>query len=305
MLRGIYLPNDKARDLAFIKRLHGFAGKRGVNMYVLDMQLYDGMRPIYNSHAIEYLQGEGVYLAARVVCFQGGLTRLPPPEAHMQQLRHIVRTAIEAGFPEVQLDYIRMADRPLPYNLEQRYSAIAQILGEFREMADERGVVLSADIFGRIPFNQDDRIGQQIELFAEHVHVLHPMLYPSHFYGEPGRRENPGRTVRDGTRATLMRLKGRSDRNVQPYIQVFSQDVERVGLSLERYIELQIIGAEEAGGRGWIAWNALGYYAVLFRAMDRLQESGYWSQESEQPQSTDDAPSEGKQPASKNAKPTG
>ena len=41
---------------------------------------------------------------------------------------------------------------------------------------------------------------------------------------------------------------------------------------LVRYVELQIEGAEETTGRGWVAWNAGGAYAELWQALANIRQ---------------------------------
>ena len=127
------------------------------------------------------------------------------------------------------------------------------------------GVRVGADIFGRIPFNQNDRIGQRLEVFAEHLDTLYPMLYPSHFYGDPGYQKNPYKTILHGQQQTVARV-GDQIKTIA-YIQAFKMKVKMSGLSYHNYMVKQLQGSADSGGAGFVVWNARSAYAPYFRAL--------------------------------------
>ena len=268
--RGLYVPNRQACSLDYARSVVKAGKPLGVNMLVMDVQPIMSLRTRIDRGVIEYLKREGMYVAARVVCFQDGLKSLPVPEEQMEHLFATIEGAAGAGFDEVQLDYIRFPDGAPYYALSAKYGFVDGLLKRARAIADARGVVLSADLFGRVVFNHDDIIGQKIENFAKHADVIYPMLYPSHFTGDTGRLANPGETVRDGTLRGMERVKGTRAR-IQPFIQAFGYNIGWARVGLDRYVELQIAGAESTGARGWVAWNAKGDYDCVFRALERLR----------------------------------
>lgn len=269
-LRGLYLPNRQACSPDYVRTIVTRGRPLGINMLVLDVQPFMSVRTRIDRRVVDYLRKEGFYIVARVVCFQDGLKSLPVPGDEMERLFATIEEAAAAGFDEVQLDYIRFPDGAPYYALSVKYGFVDGLLRRARAIADARGVALSADLFGRVVYNRDDIIGQKIENFAKHADVIYPMLYPSHFTGDTNRLANPGETIRDGTLRGLERVRGTRAR-IQPFIQAFGYNIGWARVGLDRYVELQIAGAESTGARGWVAWNARGEYDSVFRALARLK----------------------------------
>lgn len=269
LLRGLYIPNRQANSPEYIRTIIERGGPLGINMLVIDVHPFMVLKSRINPEVIGYLKRRGIYIAARIVCFQDGLKSLPVPDGHLDRLFGLMGEAAGAGFDEVQMDYIRFPDGAPYYSLSVKYGFIDDILKQARVIADERGVKLSADLFGRVVFNRNDIIGQKIENFAKHADVIYPMLYPSHFTDDRGRMANPGETVRDGTQRGINRLQG-TRAGIQPYIQAFPYNIQWARVPLDRYVELQVVAAESTGARGWVAWNAKGEYECVFKALERL-----------------------------------
>jgi hypothetical protein len=268
-MRGLYIPNRQANNPDYIRALIERGKPLGINMLVLDVHPFMTLKARFNPEVISYLKRNGIYIAARIVCFQDGLKSLPVPEEHLDRLFGVMQEAAGAGFDEVQMDYIRFPDGAPYYALSVKYGFIDGLLGKARAIADRRGVRLSADLFGRVVYNRDDIIGQKIENFAKHADVIYPMLYPSHFTDDRNRMANPGETIRDGTQRGLNRVKG-TRAGIQPYIQAFPYNIQWAHVPLDRYVELQVTAAESTGARGWVAWNAKGEYECVFKALERL-----------------------------------
>jgi hypothetical protein len=268
-LRGLYVPNRLACSLEYVKSLVARGKPLGVNMLVMDAHPFMVLGPNINPDVIRYLKKEKIYIAARIVCFQDGLKSLPVPDEYMKRLFSLIDAAAGAGFDEIQLDYIRFPDGAPYYALSAKYGFIDDLLRRARSLADSRSVKLSADLFGRVVYNRDDIIGQKVENFAKYADVIYPMLYPSHFTGDSGRLTDPGRTVREGTMKGLARVKGTGVR-IQPFIQAFPYNIGWARMSLDAYVEVQIVAAESTKARGWVAWNARGEYDCVFRALERL-----------------------------------
>ena len=269
VMRGIYLHNGFARNLSSVERYVQQGKPLGLNMFVLDVQTYGGQKALITTNVMHYLRQEGMYTAMRVVCFQDGIKTLPIPQWQLNNLYTIIEDSAKCGADEVQLDYIRFEDSWNGIPIEQKNATIENILAKARTLVAPYNVKLSADVFGRIPYNRRDAVGQNIEGFAKHVDVIYPMLYPSHFTADTLRLSQPGFTVKEGTQLTLDRVQG-TGVAVQPYIQVFHYNIGWAQVNLVRYIELQIEGAESTTGRGWVAWNAGGEYGELWQAMGNV-----------------------------------
>lgn len=238
------------------------AKEHGFNALVVDVQ---GVFP--SDEFIRHARESGFYLIARVVVFEGGLKTLPIPARHIEGVINEAERSARSGFMEVQLDYIRFADNlgTPRATLAERYRTIEGILKSAAEKIHPLGVRLGADIFGRIAFNHDDRIGQNVELFSKHIDTIYPMLYPSHFYGESNRQRDPYGTVLEGTRNCVNRTAGRS--KIVSYIQGFRYGAGVSGLPITDYIRHQLRAAVDSGGGGFVVWEANNDYSDLFRAM--------------------------------------
>lgn len=259
--KGIYLNNYVARTASRYRPLLKQARETGINTLVVDVQPH-----LPPEQFMKEARDQGFYLVSRVVVFQGGLKTYPAPAGHVEKILKRAEESARHGFMEVQLDYIRFADKLhiRGLTLPRRYRTIASILHSFEKRLRPHGVRIGADIFGRIPFNQNDIIGQKMEIFAPYMDTLYPMLYPSHFYGDPHYQKNPYKTIYDGkTRA--IRRAGTS--RVIAYIQGFTMLVGKSGLSYKDYIKKQILAARDSGGAGFIVWNPKNDYQVFFQAL--------------------------------------
>lgn len=269
-MRALYIPNVKSRSLEYVKTLVEKGRPLGINMLVMDVHSSGSTVLRVNPAVISYLKNEKFYLTARIVCFQDGINRMPVDESRLKQLYSLVAASADAGFDEIQLDYIRFADDGTPYPLKKKYAFLESLLQNFHRIAEAKKVSLSADLFGRIVYNRDDFIGQKVELFAKYTDVLYPMLYPSHYTGDKQRMSMPGDTVREGTLKGLNRVQGSSVK-IQPYIQAFPYNIQYAGIKLEEYVALQIRAVEETPARGWVAWNPNGDYSSVFTALESIK----------------------------------
>ncbi|MDO4295509.1 MAG: putative glycoside hydrolase [bacterium] len=118
----------------------------------------------------------------------------PYKEEVWDYLVEVGKAAGEAGFDEVQFDYIRFATdssmRTVVFDeADTRGRSKTDVITEFVAYAYEQladsGVFVSADVFGTIIGSAVDAnsVGQIYEDMAEHLDYICPMIYPSH-YGE-------------------------------------------------------------------------------------------------------------------------
>lgn len=261
--RGIYISQRTLKKVKAFEELRRRSKMHGINFLVIDVQ-----PTAPSKETLDSLFAEGFYPVARVVNFDGGLPTENPSDQKIKSIHRSIRAACQSGFPEIQLDYIRYADNlQLKLSYEARYKNISGIIKNIRNetLKCENLPYIGADIFGRIPFNQNDSIGQKVEVFAQVVDVLYPMLYPSHFYGMPARIKDPYQTVYDGTRLTLKRSLKTT--RVIPYIQGFNMSVAKSGLSLSDYIKAQVKATYDSGAHGFVVWNAWNEYDSTFQAL--------------------------------------
>ncbi len=266
--QGLYLNVRTARERQLYQPLIKKARRFGMNTVVVDVQ-----PRLPKPHFMQLLGKEQFYPIARLVVFEGGLAYYPPHRRHLEKIIRTAERAAEIGFREIQLDYIRFTDdKKLPtISLAQRYKCMEDILKMAVERLQPYGVDISADLFGRVAFNQNDPIGQKLELFAQYMDSLYPMLYPSHFYGMSQRIRDPYQTVFLGTRNAVQRAAGQS--RIIPYIQAFRMSIRESGLTFREYIHKQLQAARDAGSDGFIAWNARNSYEPFFQALKKYSNS--------------------------------
>jgi hypothetical protein len=248
-------------------------------------------KPYYNPRrAATAVHAKGVYLIGRIVCFEdpilgeqkpsyaiktagggvwrnaAGLAWTNPYDKRVWKYNvDLGVAAAEAGFDEIQFDYVRFptdGDISAAVYDPRTNANKAKVIAAFLEYASERlrplGVRVSADLFG-LAATRNMGIGQRPSLLAEHVDALYPMVYPSHFGpGELGIADpnaQPGRTVALALRDFDVAVRG-SDARLVPWLQDFSlgrtytlQDVRD-----------QIQAARDAGSEGFMLWNAGGVY---------------------------------------------
>ncbi|MGO1818852.1 MAG: putative glycoside hydrolase, partial [Senegalia sp. (in: firmicutes)] len=94
------------------------------------------------------------------------------------------------GFKEIQFDYVRFPTDgnrgDINYGQagedKTKADAIKEFLAYARERLHDKGVKVSADVFGDIiSVEGDSTIGQQLELLGANTDILSPMVYPSHY----------------------------------------------------------------------------------------------------------------------------
>lgn len=261
-IKGIYLSNYTVQVPEYMEKHIADAQKYGINTFVIDVQ-----RKSVDVKLIQKLIDKHIYPVARVVVFEGGLAEKTPSQEHIQGILNYIEVAAKLGFKEVQLDYIRYADyqslRKL--SLEFKYGEIDKILTKAQAVAKKNDILISADLFGRVTLNNNDHIGQKLEIFGKRMDVLYPMLYPSHYYFDDFRTSHPYETVKEGVANSVARVG--QEAKIVAYIQGFHMYVDKSGLSFEEYVRRQMQGVEDARGDGWIIWNPRNQYQSCYLAM--------------------------------------
>ncbi len=268
-IEGLYINTKTIRDKKYWSTLFGAMQESGMNAAVIDIQPYPP-----TSEQVMDAKARGIYPIARIVNFEGGLIEKSPPPARMTSIQNAIKTACTIGFKEIQLDYIRYADGGTNFSMsyEKRYESILGIIKEHKEKTKDvcgSDVEWSADIFGRVPFIENDVIGQKVEPFSENLQALYPMLYPSHFYGLTKRVADPYGTIKDGLDFTVSRAK-KGTRAIA-WIQGFKMMVGPSKLPYKDYIKVQMLGARDSQGHGFIVWNAGNDYLETFEAYEAYE----------------------------------
>lgn len=204
----------------------------------------------------------------------------PYNRENWEYMARTVRYALDLGFPEIQLDYVRFPSEgrresmvfPAKPNYPDRkakpedvIAAFAEYIGGFVRQSDAE---YSADIFGIISSStsKDQGIGQTLEKIAAPFDVISPMVYPSHFAdGEYGIK-NPNRQPYAIVKRSLADFKERVPKaKVRPWLQSFSMNGVTYG---QKEVRAQIQAAKEVGYTEFLLWNASNRYieASLERA---------------------------------------
>jgi hypothetical protein len=200
---------------------------------------------------INKLHQEGIYVIARIACFEdnylpeqmpemalkringslwtnnNGLTWLDPTlQENWDYIVEIAREAVKNGFDEINLDYIRFpSDGDISSVKYARWDGTipkTEIIRQFFEYVSQRikpmGVFLSADLFGlTLTSTNDLNIGQWLEYAVPYFDYICPMVYPSHyppgFLGFENPAEHPYEVIYNGLTTGGERIASLSTEN--------------------------------------------------------------------------------------------
>jgi hypothetical protein len=243
---------------------------------------------------MERLHKQGIYAIGRIVTFKDnalctarpelavhrysksfkdreGLTWCDPfiPEVRNYNI-DIAVAAANAGFDEIEFDYVRFPDaKDTEFSEastdESRPKTIDLFLKNAREKLLPYNVFLSADVFGYICWNQNDTgIGQKIQDVTEILDYVSPMLYPSGFsFGIPNYRD-PVSHPYEIVRLTLDRAGQRTRVDpvrFRPWLQGFADYAFDRRQFTAREIQAQIKAANDFHSDGWLLWNPRNVYS--------------------------------------------
>jgi hypothetical protein len=239
---------------------------------------------------VEKVRAKGVYLVGRLVVFEDPVLAIKRPALAIHTADgsiwrnsaglgwsnpydkrvwkynvDIAVEAAEAGFDEIQFDYIRFpTDGDLGAAVypgkraEKRVVTLSRFLQYARGRLEPLGARISIDVFG-LSATRNMGLGQIPRKLGRHVDAIYPMVYPSHYGpGELGLADpnaEPGRTVALSLRDFAVQLTGLETRLV-PWLQDFSLGRE---YSLED-VRIQILAARDASAEGYLLWNPSGVY---------------------------------------------
>lgn len=259
--RGIYLNVASAKNFDKLKEFVAKSKASNINTMVLDVQSSKFVKCMVPASHVQYCKDNGIHPIARIVVFPDGLRTYPVPESYLQDRLAIAEDACKNGFPEIQFDYIRFHDSGSTRHLtfSQRYKYIEDILSSARARVRKYNVRIAADIFGRIPLNKDDIIGQNMESLDKVVDLICPMAYPSHYTWSKKFYADPYYTVHITSTQAKLRTK---NAKIVAYIQAFKMKMS--GIPFEKYIQDQLKAVHDSGIKGYIMWNARQEYDIPF-----------------------------------------
>lgn len=253
---------------------------------------------------IQELKARDIYVIARVVAFRDPFLAEARPEWSLKKadgslyrdkqglawvnpykkevwdyLIEVGKAAAEAGFDEVQFDYIRFSTekgmKQVVFDEEDtkgrsKTDIITEFITYAYEPLKEAGLFVSADVFGAIIGSERDAnsVGQIYYEMAKHLDYICPMIYPSHYadgnFGIEHPDTKPYETILAALMGSQADLASSSDAGkeeklavVRPWLQDFTASY------LEHYItygpeqvKAQIQAVYDAGYEEWIFWDA-------------------------------------------------
>ena len=204
-----------------------------------------------------------------------------------EYIAEIAVGAAKAGFKDIQLDYVRfplgfeLIEQYLDYDLgdfshytdmdEARIAAITEFVDFVREKLKPYDVHLSADIIAHaITSKKIGGIGQKFANIADHVDVISPMIFPSHWVKGIFGVKNPDKQPYDIV-TEYMKIENSYVKELnpsptsRPWIQAFTADFLGEGnfqLYTAEVISQEIKALKEAGIKEYLLWNAASQYST-------------------------------------------
>lgn len=310
-IRAIYLSSDHLYSNKKIAELELVFKTTKANGIVIDYKDSNTITPEYQfyiKNLVDRFKKGGVYTIARIVTFQDTKLAKAHPEVairtgsgdfwrsgrkvwdrrwvdmsslFVQEYNiEIAKKAIDAGFNEIQFDYIRFpTDGPkdirYPAFDSQKESKTEVMDNFFRKLRKELksyspSIVLSVDLYGEVfVYGQESSIGQNLVSAADSFDVLSPMAYPTHYKcGEFGVNDPSGEPYLvyfDTIRKGLGHLNGKKI-IVRPWIQDFSiSSIYNCGKKVNydvKKVKDEIKAGNDLGVRGFMLWSPRNKYTT-------------------------------------------
>jgi len=186
----------------------------------------------------------------------------------------IAKESYNAGFDEIQFDYIRfpsdgnMNDISYPFSQNKiKADVIKEFFSYLHENLKDVGLKLSADLFGMTTTNPDDLgIGQLIENSFLYFDYVSPMVYPSHyptgFHGYKNVNSVPYEVVKISLDSARERLKKFNDTVASTTIEIrpWLQDNNYPVTYTAEMVRAQIKATYDVGLDSWMLWDAANTY---------------------------------------------
>jgi hypothetical protein len=190
----------------------------------------------------------------------------------------VAKEAIQAGFKEIQFDYVRFPEGfekradVLQYDKDERsrIDAVAEFVKYAKEELQPLGARVSVDIFGyaaSVPAAEG--IGQDFEKISKYVDVISPMIYPSHYstgwFGSKVPDAAPYATINGAMIDTHKKLEPINELGLKPVIRPWIQDFTASWVSGyikygKKEVEEQIKALRDNGTEEFLLWNANNRY---------------------------------------------
>jgi len=292
--------------------------------------LFDAQHPLVNELGSEVvyikdlpafvakLKEHDIYCIARIVCFKDKVATNKNPEIAVRNhdgsvyvdkeneswlnpyderaweyIVEIAKEAAEAGFDEINFDYLRTSasgtfTKADFGGLNEGKTKIDAITGFVKYACQEikpLGVFVSGDVFGTIINSRVDgeSIGQSYVELSRYLDYICPMVYPSHYsFGYGGLKypdTKPFQLLLMEMKSSVKKLseipEGEHCAEVRPWLQDFTASYLGTGRYLNygaQELRAQISATYSAGYDEWLLWNAGMFFTEegLLRDKDRL-----------------------------------
>ena len=257
------------------------------------------------------LKERGLYVIARVVAFRDPWLAEKKPEwsLHLADgslyrdrqgmawvdpyrkevwdyLVEVGTEAKEAGFDEVQFDYIRFSTEGTMRDVvfdeavtggRSKTDVITEFVKYAYENLASQGLFVSADVFGTIIGSDidDQAVGQVYTEMAKHLDYICPMIYPSHYgpgnFGLEHPDTMPYETVLEALKKSQMVMDQAAEADghvssqaiVRPWLQDFTASYLGEGNYIPygyNEVQRQIQAVKDAGYDEWMLWSAANRY---------------------------------------------
>lgn len=202
----------------------------------------------------------------------------PYNREYWEYLVDLAVEAAQAGFNEIQFDYIRFPDFGKNLNLrnklnESKPEALQKFLKYAYKRLSEQKVYVSADVFGLSGSAQDDMsIGQYWEGISNVVDYICPMMYPSHYANGYGKTvipdAEPYRTLSVSSHDSVSRNKNlKTPAIIRPWIQDFTAIWVKGHIPYgEKELIDQIKALKDNGVDEYLIWNPRNVYTIIRRS---------------------------------------
>ena len=260
---------------------------------------------------IASLKERGLYVIARVVAFRDPWLAEKKPEwsLHLADgslyrdrqgmawvdpyrkevwdyLVEVGTEAKEAGFDEVQFDYIRFSTEGTMRDVvfdeavtggRSKTDVITEFVKYAYENLASQGLFVSADVFGTIIGSDIDAqaVGQVYTERAKHLDYICPMIYPAHYgpgnFGLEHPDTMPYETVLEALKKSQMVMDQAAEADghvssqaiVRPWLQDFTASYLGEGNYIPygyNEVQRQIQAVKDAGYDEWMLWSAANRY---------------------------------------------
>ncbi|NQU83598.1 MAG: hypothetical protein HQ536_02710 [Parcubacteria group bacterium] len=187
------------------------------------------------------------------------------------------REVYERGFDEINFDYIRFpSDGPMAsikYNFwdgESKTETMKEFYSYLDEKLRKKGIIISADLFGLTCCNNGiPSIGQDVIDASQYFDDVAQMVYPSHYFdgfiGYANPADHPYEIVKYSLDETNKKFEKFYEENPESDVEFaglrpWLQDFDIGAIYDAKKVRAQIQAVYDAGGSGWLIWNARNVY---------------------------------------------